>query len=232
MDIVSFGTLIQGAKYFADLEVVSNVGEDEWRYYVNKSIKRYYDIVIQGTEDYNLKTQIIPVNGSVNKYPLPSDFLHCRGVDLLAGQVTGEPDNPQNKWYALEAFNFKERNRYSYFTSTSVSMFNVRYRIENEFLVFDPFIANSNTCRLFYTPVIADIVDDTDTMNVIHGFDELISRYAAEMALEKQESINEVLSARILKLEQNLKQIGYDRNRDTAHKIGDITVKYRNRWFW
>ncbi len=232
MDIVSFGTLIQGAKYFSDLEATSNVGDDEWRYYVNKSIKRYYDIVIQGTEDYNLKTLIIPITPSINRYLLPSDFLHCRGVDILSGQILGDADNPQNRWFALEAFNFKERNRYGYYTSTAASLFNVKYRIENEYLVFDPYVANANTCRLFYTPVIADLVDETDTMNVIHGFDELISRYAAEMALEKQETINEVLSAKILKLESNLKQIGYDRNRDTAHKIGDITQKYRMRWWW
>lgn len=231
MDIVSFGSLIQNAKYYSDMEVSGNVTDPEWQTYVNFAAKRYYDIVNMLMEDYNLSVKYYQIQNNVDLYALPDDFLHCRGVDLSLNPAP-VPEDPSTIWYALEAYNFKERNKMNYFWSRQVSSgLYSKYRIQGENLSFEPIFVGSTTCRLYYVPVLPKMVALTDTMNVIHGFDEYIARMAAEMALEKQETVNELLSARILKLESSIRQIALDRNRDEGKTIANIYIKRSRLWF-
>lgn len=233
MDIVSLDNLITVARLHADMVNSDFCNDQEWTIFVNDAIRQYWDLIEQLSQDYYFKQFYFQTNAVDLAYPLPSDFYHLRGVDALySGSPTGNFENSQNLWVALSPYMFTERNARNYlFYQAVMPPYYSRYRIQGDNILFEPLTATiTNTIRLSYTIIPPKLQVLTDTIDVIAGYDQYISKVAALHAKAREESDVTVLAADIARFESEIKQLANDRNRDSADRVQDVYAKSTGVW--
>lgn len=162
--------------YFTDLELTN---------YINNSATGLYDLLVSRFEDYYTLPPVTFTISSGTTYALPSNFYKLRGVDrLLSG----------NEYFSVPLFNFQERNRRSRVVLRNIDGFGgLAYRMINNTLYFLPDEQAQGTYRLWYIPQFTKLVNGSDTLDGINGWEEFIIIDAAIKCYVKQESDPSVL---------------------------------------
>lgn len=225
MRTVTLQELITSAQRYADMENSSFLTQAEWISYINNAATKYWNLINSRTQDYNLKELFFPMVFNQQDYDLPADFLYVRGVDC---NVSANATNANNNWIAVERYVFAERNINQSYVSNFYGYFYLRYRIQGNVLRFEPNPQGYQTVRLSYIPVMPNLIDVTDTIDGINGFDDYIAMIAAARAKAKEESDVTWLMGEIALFEQQVKAAADDRNRDEADRVQDVNNK--NRW--
>ena len=139
----------------------------------------------------------------------------------LAGADLGV-NTSNNAWVTLKRFDFIERNKFVYPNSTSViyGVNNMRYRMMGNQLSIIPTPAGNQQIRLWYTPRLPALLQDTDLTTL--GFSGWL-RYAiartAKYALDKEESDTSKLDAEIAFLKLRIEQSASNRDTGAADTI-------------
>lgn len=179
----------------ADLagSVYATVQAAELNKYVNKGAAKYYEELVKADEMYNVAQQTITVasatdpaavfvNGvqQLDTYSLPPDFLATKGLEAsLGGQqmLTGR----RVEW--------RDRNIYKFWGTTGWFFGQaLLYYLRDAFLIFVPTPQAAFAVTHWYTPTVATLVDDADTVDVLNGGDDFIALYAAMQLARKEES--------------------------------------------
>ena len=174
------------ARERADMVNSQFVSDAEWNRYINASLYELYDLLVQKYGDHYF-TSFPPysfvTDGQSDWYALPPDFYKLVGVDL---QINNSP----NGFITLKPFNVGERNRFSVpnLQSCYGIMTNLRYRVAGQQAWFIPRAAAGQTVRLFYVPRLSRLVEDTDVIDGISGWEEYVIVDAAIKAMVKEES--------------------------------------------
>lgn len=180
---MSLYQLRQEAKQRADRLNSGFVTDTEWNSYINQSAFELYDLLTQAWEDYNVKDSTFVCTAGVDMYDLPDDFYKLIGVDLaLAGNA--------NAWVTVKKFDFISRNRYLYpqLSATVLGVFNLKYRLLDKSIKFIPGPTGGQTIKLWYIPRMVQLLLDTDILDSVSGWLELVIVDAAIKALQKEES--------------------------------------------
>ena len=205
----------------------------EWNAFIRLAMYELYDLLIGSYEDY-FATQIVYIltNGSIQYYPVPDGvanylggnfngvsgtpaqaFYKIAGMDLAVNTSMTSPS-----WVTLKKYNFIDRNKYVYPNSTSTiyGVYNQAYRLMGQQIDFIPVPAGNQTIRMWYTPRLPSLLQDTDLTTL--GFSGWL-RYpivrAAKYALDKEEgSDTSKLDEEILFLKTRIEQMA--QNRDAA----------------
>lgn len=202
----------------ADMENTTFVSDSELDSYINQSYFELYDLLITLYEDYYVNAPyIFQTDGVTQQYPLPSDFYKLIGVDL---GLTGN----NNAWVTIRKFDFISRNRYVYpqLANTYLGVFNLRYRLVGNTLMFIPVPSGAQYIRMWYIPRLTTLVAPTDTCDGISGWTEYIICDAAIKCLQKEESDCSLLMAQKAALLKRIEDSGMNRDAGQPDSISNV----------
>lgn len=204
----------------ADMERSQFVSEAELTEYISSSYKELYDLLVATFEDYYT---LDPVEFTLTQgqytYDLPSDFYKLRGVDGKLHASSSTTD-----YQTLYPFNFNERNRRNReFNRALFGIVSLTYRIVNNKLYIYPQEAAAGQYRIWYVQRASDLVNDTDTVDGVNGWEEYIVIDAAIKMLGKEESDTTVLKDEKERIKQRIIDMAAERDAGSSERITDVT---------
>jgi hypothetical protein len=184
------------------------VSDDELTIYVNSSAQELYDLLVASFTDLYTVKSSSQTPTTTAALTLPADFYKLRGVDY---QISS------SEWVDVQQFSFQERNNNN---SLALGSFNrmqdIRYRLTGSSILLTPENkALNNTFRMWYVPVMSELVDDTDTFDGINGWEQYIVIDAAIKMLNKEESDSSNLVLQKKQLKERIQAMA--QNRDSAN---------------
>lgn len=194
-------------KFRAQFEGVDFVDDPQLTALINSSVSMFVEIISSATQDYFIDSFEQTYTGSQDGYEkgflaMPQDVVHeIRGVDYIL-------DSTQSA--TLQTFNFQERNRFKSpfwpLTTTRTQSF-YKFRPHKDGLLIIPEPNVGEKFRLWYTPVLPNLQNDTDTMQVFNRWDEWIildvtiklltaeGTDVSDLRLERQAQLDRLLKA-------------------------------------
>jgi hypothetical protein len=184
---------------------------------INESVAELYDL-LRSTygQDYFLSTQSFQTVANQSDYPLPSDFLTARGVDVTFGQniiITARP------------YVWSERNRYKWYPGWIYSQ-PVFYRIVGNVLRFIPTPSGSYSITLNYVPTPTLLVNAGDTFDGIAGWEEYAVLDAAIKCLLKSEQLElaGTYEGRKQQMKLRIRSMAGNRDAENPERIQDVSL--------
>jgi hypothetical protein len=207
----------------ADMTHSTFVTDSELNTYINRSIAELHDILIQAYgAEYIVKDVEFTTANKAEFYPLPTvitdnDFYKLKGVDAkLSGNVLT----------TLDPFNFNERNRnQTSGVQSFLGVVAVRYRLVGGNIRFSPVPDDGTTVKVWYVPVAAKLVDETDTLDDLNQFSEYIIVDAAIKMMQKEESDVSVLLLQKRDLKRRIEEVANNRDAGTGDSVSDVTLQ-------
>ncbi len=213
--LVTLGSLKTKCRQQADMEFSTFVSDQELTSYINDSLKDLYDLLVQAGEFYFVSSYEFQTSSGVDSYALPSDFYKVIGVDYRLG--TGEARS-------MMRANWQDRNKYTnfpFFNTTQYAFY--KYMLVNDSLTLMPTPGASETIKVWYAPLLADLVNDADTVNVISGFDSWVIADVCIKMLSKEESDIQPFLLMKQDCEKRIQKMKRDRIQGDTSTIADVT---------
>jgi hypothetical protein len=218
--VESLGSLRLQAQQRADRVGSEFVTLPEWNLYINKAAQELYDLLVTAYEDYYLAPPYtFQTDGINNTYELPNgvlvgtDSVQTKQFYKLMGVDCGLANN-NNARVTVHKYDFIERNRFVYpnITSTFLGVFNMRYRVMGNKLMFIPTPSAGQYITMWYIPRLPTLLQDTDTLDGINGWSEYVVVRAAIMALMKEEQDVSALAQELIFIKQRIEETAVNRD--------------------
>lgn len=205
-----------------------NITNQEWNSMISQSYKELYDIIIQkfGCDYYIANPFSYLTTGQVDSitgaqtFPLPDDFYK-----LMRCEVALNPSDP-NSWITLDQFQAIQANLWNYpnqFTFYGIT--NLRYRIWGDNLQIVPISQAGQTIRIWYSPKPNQLINDTDLVAAISGYEEYIVADVCIKALAKTEEDVSVFAAQKAALLIRIESAAENRNVGQPQTVSDSRRK-------
>lgn len=212
---LSLGECRLRAQQRADMVNSQFIKLPEWNYFINLARYELYDLLITVYEDYYVAPRLMFQTDGNQSYDLPSGanydgapaFYKMFGMDLGL-------DTSTNAFVTLKKFDFIQRNRYVFpqITSTLLGVFNLRYRVVGDKIMFIPTPSSAQTVGVWYYPRLGRILADTDVIDGFSGWEDYIIVRAAKYALDKEESPTDMLNQELLFLKKRIEETAQNRD--------------------
>lgn len=189
---VSLGWIRYMAFLRADMLNSQFISLPEANSYISNSRKALYDLMAQkfGDEYFSSSTYTWTTAGNQSLYPLPPDFYKSTLIEVALN-----PMDPQS-WVTLRRFNKVQQNLLNFpnvYTLWGVT--NLRYRFTGNFIELAPFPTGGQTLRMWYTPRPKILMQDTDILDGISGWEDYVILDAArKMMLKQEQDTQEIVS--------------------------------------
>ncbi len=238
--LMSLGQLRLLSKQRADRVNSQFVTDPEWNTYINQSLTELYDLLTTLYEDYYTYQPVLMTTTNATQYNLPNGiatFQDQNGNNIvpppfykLLGVDVGLAQN-SNAWVTLQKFDFISRNRYVFpqLTTTLLGVFNLRYRLFGNTLMFIPTPSAAQYVRIWYIPRVTMLLKDTDICDGVSGWTEYLIVDAAIKALQKEESDVTVLMAQKQALMDRINSSAMNRDAGQPDTISD-SRSWGERW--
>lgn len=224
---ISLGELRERSKQKADRVNSNFVTLPEWNFYINESSKELYDLLITVYEDYYIAPRLLIDTTTSQLYDLPNgqNYSGAPALYKLYGVDLGLDSSP-TAFVTLKKFDFIERNRYVYpqITSSLLGVFNLRYRLIGDQIMFIPQPQQGQPFGLWYYPRLKTLLQDTDILDGISGWELYVICRAAKYALDKEESDTAKLDSEILFLKQRIEESAQNRDAGQGDTISNTRV--------
>lgn len=197
--------------------------EQELNSMISQSYKELWDILAQKFgDDYFVATPYSYTTGQNQQlYPLPLDFKALLGVEVALN-----PTDP-NSWITIRQFEFVQRNLWNYpNVYTFYGVTNLRYRLNGTNLMIVPISQAGQTVRIWYVPRPNQLVNDTDTVDAIAGWEEYIVADVCIKMLAKEESDITIFALQKAALLKRIEDASENRNIGDSQQVSDS--KQRN----
>lgn len=209
-----------------DQENSAFIDDDELLEYINSAYAEYYGLITTIYEQYNVHSSDFTTVADATTYNLPSNFFKLLGVDYQADtdQVT-----------ELERFQFAERNKQAKTPFDGYRQTNVKYDILGDAIVFLPVPNAGKKIRLWYIPVAPKLLKDTQLIDGINGYEEMIICEVAMRIMNKQEQDAGPFVAAKQAVMRRIKDEAPNRDAGRAPRVGDTRglESYNNYpWFY
>lgn len=200
----------------------------EWNSYINESYKELYDILIQkfGDDYFSAIPFTYTTSGTINQptnastYPLPNDFYK-----LLGAEVALNPADP-NSWVTLRKFEFIQRNLWNFpNVYTFYGITNLRYRLNGNNLYIVPIPSAGQTIRIWYAPRPNQLINDTDTLDMVSGWEEYIITDICIKAMAKEESDVTIFAAQKAALQKRIEEAAENRDIGEPETVSDSKLR-------
>lgn len=142
---------------------------------------------------------------------LPVDFYRLLGVDLEVSSGT---------WVALEAYDFRQRNRLS--NTTSADGCSVRYRLQGDVVHLLPVPAAGLNARLIYVPARAQLEEEDDPLQGVSGWEEWVVVDTARKLLLREESDTSGVEREMAELNARIQLSASRRDVGRAPRVQDV----------
>lgn len=221
---VALSTLRDRVRKRADMEAATaRFPDSEVTAMINDSICRFYNLLVaaRGMDYYENNSTVI-TDGINTLYPLPADFY-----ELLAAEVAiGNGDNT----IALMPYNRLEHAELVSSTpGWSGEPFAYRIRASN--IDFLPLPVSGLKITLFYIPAPPTLVNDSDTIDGIAGWEEIIILDAA-IKLKRKDDLDasDLERDRALVVEE-VKGLSAKRDVSQPGRVSDVRRRWPG-WAW
>lgn len=214
----TLGSIRLQAQQRSDMVNSQFITNAEWNAYINASFYELYDILVQKFgDDYFVATPFTyTTQTNTQTYPLPVDFYKLLGVEVALN--TGDP----NSWVTLKNFNFIDRNRWSYPNIyTFYGITNLRYRLNGNNIMLVPINQAGQTLRIWYIPRNKILINDTDIIDGVSGWEEYIIVDACIKAWVKQESDPTAFALQKQALLKRIEEASENRDPGEATHVSD-----------
>jgi len=234
---MSLGELRLRSQQTADRVGSEFVGTAEWNSFIRLAMYELYDLLITAYEDYNIAPYVyINTNSTTQRYPLPD------GTNYLGGTFGGTSGLPaakyyklagvdlgvntsNNAWVTINRFDWIDRNAYVYPNSTSTiyGVYNMRYRIMGNDIIFIPTPAGNQQVRLSYAPILSGLLADNDLTTIgFSGWLRYVIVRSAKYALDKEEGTDtSKLDTEIAYLKTRIEQSAVNRDQGQPDTISE-----------
>lgn len=204
------------------------ITDAEFNGYINASVFELYDILVQkfGDDYFVGIPYTYTTSGSINTatqastYPLPGDFY--KGLRVEVALNPGDA----NSWITLRQFEFVQGNLWNFpNVYTFYGLTNLRYRFNGNNLMIVPIPSGGQTIRIWYVPISYSLINDTDTLNGLSGYEEYIITDVCIKALTKEESDASVFIAQKMALLQRINEAAENRNIGEPEVVSDSKTR-------
>lgn len=191
---------------------------------ISQSYKELWDILAQKFgDDYFVASPYTYTTGqNVQLYPLPADFKALLGVEVALN-----PQDP-NSWITVRPFEFIQRNLWNYpNVYTFYGVTNMRYRLNGSNIMIVPITQSGQTLRIWYVPRPNQLINDTDTVDAIAGWEEYIISDVCIKMLVKEESLEqaEAFNMQKMALLKRIEEASENRNLADAETVSDSKMR-------
>lgn len=207
----------------ADMVESQFVTDSELNNYINASLAELHDLLIAAyCEEYYMSEVQFQADTALLDYELPNGtnysgapkFYKLRGVDIKQGT---------QDWITVKRFNFNRRNDNS--TAYAFNLLGLpylEYRLVGSNIRFNRFPESNSFFRVWYYPVAATLVNDTDVFEDINNFVEYVIVDCAIKMMQKQEDDVSVLMAQKAALKQRIEGMAQNRDANEPESVTDI----------
>lgn len=175
----------------------------------NQSYKELFDKILQAYgEDYYVTEPYTYTTGQNQQlYPLPNNFYK-----LLLVEVALNPQDP-NSYVTIRQFNFRQKNLYNYPNQyTMYGITNIRYRLMGNNLMIVPQTQGGQTLRIWFVPRPNQLINLTDLVDGIAGWEEYVVADLCIKMLAKEESDVSIFAEQKRMLAERLAEMANTRN--------------------
>lgn len=221
--------LRNNARQLADMVGSTFISDSAFNTFINDSIDEFWDLVVSANQGYGQLSTTLTVASNSTSANLPSDFYKLRGVDDL-----NQGPDP----ISVNPYNFAERNDFT----TYYNLFDVyptsrvTYCIIGNTIEFRPTSNAPGQYKIHYIPVAPVLTLDTDTIDSISGWHDLIQIDTAIKALQKEEASTTVLERRKVAIIDRIRTMVPDRDIGRPKTITNIRgtsgIGPMNRRIW
>lgn len=208
------------------LEVLQRINKENSQFYtqqeltsmISQSYKELWDILAQkfGDDYFVAQPYTYTTGQNLQFYPLPSDFKALLGVEVALN-----PTDP-NSWITLKNFEFIQRNLWNYpNVYTFYGITNLRYRINGNNLMIVPITQAGQTLRIWYVPRPNQLINDSDIVDAVAGWEEYIVADVCIKALAKEESDVTVFALQKAALLKRIEEAAENRDIGEAQTVSD-----------
>lgn len=212
---MTLGEMRERAQMRADMQNSQFISTVEWNYYLNQSALELYDLLITCYEDYYVADRLLITTDGSEAYDLPNG-QNYNGADALYklyGVDLGL-DSSMNAFVTLKKFDFISRNRYVYpqLTTNLLGLYTLQYRLVGGKIRFIPIPSGAQMIGLWYFPRLQTLLQDTDVLDGISGWNEYVIVDAARKARQKEESSTEELMNEKMMLKARIESSAMNRD--------------------
>lgn len=155
------------------------LSDTELTTFINDSISALVELINNQNSDYYVVSATLSANGTAF-IDLPDDVLEVRGMDYKQGDQA----------ITMRGFNFQERNRLNtpFWTMYGADIYGLyRYHLLGDQVEIQPIPTTADQFTVWYVPINAPLVSDSDTFNFQNRWDQWIVFDAAIKARLKEE---------------------------------------------
>jgi len=199
----------ENSQFYTDQEMISMISQ---------SYKRLYDKIVEAYgDDYYVATPYTWTTGQNQQlYPLPLDFYKA-----LLVEVALNPQDP-NSYVTVKQFNLRQKNLYNYPNQyTMYGITNIRYRLNGNNLMIVPQTQGNQTLRMWYAPRPNQLINFTDLVDGIAGWEEYIVSDVCIKMLAKEESDVSVFVSYVEMENKRLDEMAKNRNLGEPQTVTD-----------
>lgn len=194
------------------------VTDQEWNTYIDQSYKELYDLLVQkfGDDYFVANPYTYTTVQNQQAYPLPNNFYKLLGVEVALN-----PQDP-NSWVTLRKFEFIQRNLWNFpNVYTFYGITNLRYRLNGNNLYIVPVPSSGQTIRIWYNPRPNQLINDTDTLDMVSGWEEYIVVDACLKAMVKEESDISAFAAQKMAVMKRIEEAAENRDVGEPETVSD-----------
>lgn len=220
-NLVQLSTLRTLVRQLSSTEVDQNVTDPEVNGYINFGGGQLYDILVQTNENYRLKSASFVTATGTDTYTWATigctDHYKTKGVDAKLQNSTTPA--------TVNRFEFSERNKFGVVplpaAGASPVVAGFEYQEQDSALKFIPGTTLAAIpITLWYYPILAPLVADADTIDVVqNGWEYLPAFHAAILIKDKQEVDCTVLLGKLADLEKKIRSSAARRNQTQGHRM-------------
>lgn len=186
------------------------------------SIQDFYDLLVDAWgEDYFFEEYTYTSVANQKDYNLPTNFYKFVGVDYV---------DAGGRIFPLKKFLFREREKYTNYSSANNQGYNLRYRILGNKIRFMPTPTSVFTIKLSFIPTPVVPEDDADTYDFIQGWEDYVIWDVVTKCLMKEESDPSAALRERESAKEKVMRMRENRDANEADRILNIWDNpYRNR---
>lgn len=194
---------------FADLEnATARFPTSEVNNYINEGVAEFYDLLVRARGHGYFEKNVTMITGIAQgpfpsadgiNYPLPPDFFELKLAQCNIGYFAAGTSDTN---IALTEFTMRERPELSSYTpgwqgnpfcyrihgGDPSQPFQVQSTIGTGYTIeFLPRPASGLKVQIFYIPSCPVLINDTDTLDTINGWDRYVTAYASMMMRMKDD---------------------------------------------
>lgn len=213
MRTVTAGELIKKIRRLTDQENSAFISDEELLEYVDSAFAEFYDLLVSTYEQYNMTFATLITEEDVQIYNLPANFYKLMGVEVKLSS---------GRKASLQRVEWSERNNIDADTATvSAYATNLQYNIIGNTLMLNPSPTAGLEVTLWYVPAAPKIIETTQIIDGINGWEQLIVLECAIRVMDKQEADSTPFVKQKDKLLKRIEQASESRDLGSPQRVSD-----------